>query len=115
MSNEGNKMKLGQFDNPFGAFDDQCKKAIKAIVSIAASRENEKVVISTNELAEKSMWVITYDGLLWQLIQVHDLITDALTYEVMFIEMVGVNPNASVEIAEDGHMTLCEFQIEEEE
>ena len=108
-------MKLGTFENPFGSFDDSCKSAVKEIMAIAASRENEKIPVSSNDTFELAMWVITYDGLLWQVSQIHDLITDEMQYEVHFVEAVVPNFNGYVEIANDGHMTLCEVEIAEGE
>lgn len=106
-------MKLGNFENPFGKFDDKCKADINAIINIASTREEEKISVSSTDEYDLAMWVITYDGLLWQLSQIHNLITDEITYELHFVEAVVHNPNSHVEIANDGHLTLCVVEFED--
>ncbi len=84
-----------------------------ALMAIAASRESEKMNIYTDSLTSRYMWVVVYDQLLWQIIQIHDLVTDELSYQVQFVEGIVVNPFCYVEIANDGTMELCEVEEED--
>jgi hypothetical protein len=107
-------MKLGSYNNVFGKFDAECKQAIIEMLSTISRRENEKISVYSDDLFEKSMWIVHNDGLLWQIVQNHDLVTDEINYHVMFVEGVMVNPHEYVEVNEKCEMSLCVVEVDED-
>lgn len=108
-------IRLGTFENPFGSFDETQQNAIIDIIEIASNRENEKIHVSSTDEFELGMWIVSYDGLLFQVSQIHNLITDDIQYEVHFVEAVVPNTNSYVEINNDAKMQLVEVEYESDE
>lgn len=106
-------MKLGPKNNPFNGLNKETKYDISQIIHRAVAMNNERIVLESDDLIERSMVVVMYDHLLWHVITTHDLITDEFGFEVQFIEGIMTNPNC-VEVDHLGKMTLVEVQFNDE-
>lgn len=103
-------MKLGPKNNPFNGLNKETKYDVSQIIQRAVALDNERIVLESDDLVERSMVVLMYDRLLWHVITTHDLITDEFGFEVQFIEGVMTNPHY-VEVSHTGKMTLVEVEI----
>lgn len=107
-------MRLGPKNDPFNSLNKETKYDISQIIHRAVAMDNERVILESDDLVERSMVVVMYDRLLWHVITTHDLITDAFGFEVQFIEGIMTNPNC-VEVDNTGKMTLVEVHLDDED